>query len=413
MKRRLTAQSVERLSPPRTGRLEVGDAVLPGLVLRVTPGGHKSWSVYYRVELAGGVNSNGRCLKGPQRRLTLGSHPVVDLSTARDRAREALRAASEGRDPVQERRDEAAARTANSVEAVARRFIERDAKRTVPSWRKIERCLELHVLPFLGDRSVSSIRRADIHHLLDDLVAAGRTGTAREVRKHLTRLFRWAVSRELVSHSPLDGLDASSLRPDHDAGRSLTDDELRAVWRGAGTLGYPFGPLYRLLVLTGQRRSEWACATRAEVSAEAQTLEVPRGRHKSRREHVVPLAAPAWDLLASLPVWPGNDYYLFSTRGGCAPVSGFSKGKARLDKAVLDTLRASCPDAALTAYRVHDLRVTCETRMAALGIPLEVRDAVLGHARPGLQRTYNKHDYLDAKRGALKLYAEHVLEVAA
>ncbi len=76
-------------------------------------------------------------------------------------------------------------------------------------------------------------------------------------------------------------------------------------------------------------------------------------------------------------------------------------------------LRRDDPEAALARYRIHDLRVTCETRLADLGATREVRDAVLGHAKPGLQRTYNKHDYMNEKRAALNAYAEHVLGVVS
>src|SRR4029079_6664122 len=98
---------------------------------------------------------------------------------------------------------------------------------------------------------------------------------------------------------------------------------------------------------------------------------------------------------------------------GRVPVSGFSKGKEALDELAQEYLRRELGDSAavLRPYRVHDFRVTCETRLAHLGFNQEVRDAVLGHAKPGLQRTYNKHDYLEEKRQALQAYAEPLLVV--
>jgi integrase len=100
-----------------------------------------------------------------------------------------------------------------------------------------------------------------------------------------------------------------------------------------------------------------------------------------------------------------------STRDGKVPVSGFSKAKARLDAAALKAMKKADPDAVLADYRVHDFRVTCETRLAHLGFNQDVRDAVLGHAKPGLQKTYNKHGYLEEKRAALDAYAAHLMEV--
>jgi integrase len=198
-----------------------------------------------------------------------------------------------------------------------------------------------------------------------------------------------------------------------DAGRALTNQELRAVWRAAARLGYPFGPFFQLMILTGQRRNEWADAKHSEVCGRRKVLEVPKVRYKGRRDHVVPLAPLAWAIYEAMPRWNGPDPYLFSTQAGELPISGFSKAKLYLDGLATEELRALTgdPTAVLANYRIHDFRVTCESRLADLGFNQDVRDAVLGHAKVGLQRTYNKHDYADEKRGALEAYARHVMEV--
>jgi integrase len=164
-------------------------------------------------------------------------------------------------------------------------------------------------------------------------------------------------------------------------------------------------------MLTGQRRNEWAAAARSEISSDKRLLEVPRNRYKGKRDHIVAISDEAWSIFDSLPIWAGNDYFIFSTQDGIVPVSGFSKAKLRLDDAALAAMRADALAAELAYYRVHDFRVTCETRLASLGFNQEVRDAVLGHAKPGLQKIYNKHSYLDEKRAALSAYAKHLMEV--
>lgn len=410
-KRRFTEQMLERMRPPSAGRLELGDEIVPGLVVRVTPLGAKSFSVIYKVPGEGGVGPTGRLLVGRQHRVTLGLHPIVSLTQARAKARELLEVVSQGRDPRPERAEQNLLRVTNTVEAVKRRFIEQDAKRTVASWRNMQRVLDLHVVPVLGDRPILDVRRSDVHELLDDIVASGRVGTAREVRKHLARLFNWAVDREIMPSNPMHGMERRDLAPNDDAGRSLADDELRAVWAASGEMGYPFGPWYRLLMLTGQRRGEWAKARRSEIDTARRVLEIPAARYKSRRDHVVPLADPAWEIVEQLPAFSGNDYHLFSTRAGRVPVSGFSKAKRRLDKLALAVMREAEPQAVLAHYRTHDLRATCQTRLADLGINREARDAVMGHAKRGLQKTYNKHDYADEKREALATYAAHIMGV--
>lgn len=410
-KRRFTDQMLERMRPPMGARVELGDEVVPGLVLRVTPGGVKSFSIIYKVPGEGGVSATGRLLAGRQHRITIGQYPLLGLAQARERARELLGTVSEGRDPRPERREANLLRHTNTAETVARRFIEQDAKRTVGSWQNIQRVLDLHVIPRLGSTPIRDVRRADVHELLDELVASDRVGTAREVRKHLSRLFNWAVDRELLTDSPVHGLRRGDLDPNGDAGRALTNDELRHIWRAAGDLGYPFGPWYQLLILTGRRRDEWAAARRSEIEAANRLHELPKERHKSRRGHVLPLSDPAWAVIDALPVWPGNDYHLLSTDGGKGHIKGFSKAKTRLDEGALKLMRKADPEAALAPYRVHDFRVTCETRLADLGFNQDVRDAVLGHAKPGLQKTYNKHEYLVEKREAMAAYGAHIIGI--
>jgi integrase len=320
-----------------------------------------------------------------------------------------MSAATQGRDPRKERSEQNLLRLSNTFQAVLGRFIVQELKPGVRSWANVQRVLKLHVEPHWGDTPIRDIRRTDVHSVLDGLVEGGRVGTAREVRKHLHRLFEWAVDREIIPDNPLHGLKRGDLAPTEDAGRALSDGELRAVWAAAGTLDYPFGSFYRLLLLTGQRRSEWATATRSDVDFEKRWLEIPRNRYKGGRDHIVPLADTTMVLVKTLPVWQGQEYFLISTTAGRRPISGFSKAKTTLDELAAKVLQSASPAASWQNFRVHDLRVTCETRLANLGFSREVRDAVLGHAKPGLQKTYNKHDYLNEKRDALKAYEDHIL----
>ena len=151
MKKMFTEEGLARLRPPPTGRVEYGDSVGAGLMLRVTANGVKTWSVLYKVKGEGCASPlTGRLRKGTQRRITLGTFPVLGVKEARELAIDVLQKAWSGSDTRLLQREAHAARQANTVEIVARRFIEQDAKRNVASWRKIERSLELHVLPKWG-----------------------------------------------------------------------------------------------------------------------------------------------------------------------------------------------------------------------------------------------------------------------
>ena len=260
--------------------------------------------------------------------------------------------------------------------------------------------MESHGLPLLGDTPIRDIGKAQIHDLLDGIVEKTGPGAAYGALKHLHRLFEFALDRELVDRNPAAKLKRPELKPNGDNGRALTDDDLRAIWKAAGELGYPAGPWIKLLMFTGQRRNDWSLAARAEIDFNNHLLEIPSPRYKSRRDHQVPLVGEAWEIVSGLPVQVDGDF-LFSNRAGKLPIKSYDKIKKRID-----ALTGPLDD-----WTWHDFRRTVETRMAALGIVQEHRDAVLGHAKPGLQKTYNKHDYLAEKREALARYAAHLMEV--
>src|SRR3954453_17744786 len=307
MKRRLTEVAVKRLAPNPTRRLEIHDELAPGLMLRVSETGKKSWSVLYRVA---GQGPSGT--RGSLRRMTLGGYPLLDLRAAREQARAIVDAADHGRDPARQRQEEAQSRQARTFRAVAERFIALYAKPNTKKWKDTEVLLRRYVLPDWGEHVIDDIRRADAHELLDRLVADGKGARGREVRKPLTRLFNWSVDRGIIAASPLAGMERPEItyRPRE---RFMSMEELRAIWDSAGKMGYPFGPLFRLLILTGQRKSEIATARRRWILNDLATLEIPAASYKTGRQHAVPLAQPALVIVQGLPRWNVEDYFFSTT----------------------------------------------------------------------------------------------------
>jgi hypothetical protein len=191
-RKRFTQQGVDRLrydkaAAPPSGRIEIEDEACPGLLLRVTPRNLKSFSVIYRVIGEGGTSSKGRLLAGKQHRITLGATPPLELTKARRQAREIVQAATEGRDLRTERREKNLIRSVNTFEAVFQRFMEIEIIPNVEAWKNVEGVLRRHVLPQWANTPVHDIRRSHIHELIDELVKQGKQGSAREVRKHLSR----------------------------------------------------------------------------------------------------------------------------------------------------------------------------------------------------------------------------------
>ena len=179
--------------------------------------------------------------------------------------------------------------------------------------------------------------------------------------------------------------------------------------RGAERVGWPFGAIFKLLLLTAQRESEVAGMRWGELNLPERAWIIPRERTKSDRAHVVYLSEIAAEIIEALPR-VGD--LVFPTRTGKA-LSSFSRAKDRLDALMLAQLREATgnPDAALAPWIIHDLRRTATTIMARLGIAPHVADKVLNHSGGtirGVAATYNRFQYLDERKAALEALARFV-----
>ncbi len=409
MKTRLQDQKIRSAKAPAGGRLELKDSNVDGLMIRVTSGGVKSFCLVYKVpgEHPDGPSKTGKARKGKPHRMTLGTYPMLSLADAREQARLLLEQVDQGIDPRPVRVLAAREAYTNTVAAVAKRFVAQECKGHIKSWKRVERTLAMHVLPALGSIPIADIKRADINKLIDVLVDEDREGgpmpgAAREVRKHVHHLFDFAVDRGTIDSNPAHKLKRKILKSNGDAHRPLEDDELKAIWHAACKIGYPFGDWVRLLMLTGARRSEWAEASRSEIDFGSRTHNIPADRYKTGIPHTVPLTDPAWEIVDALPIWNGGDY-LFSTTGGAKAINSAGAAKKKIDKLA----------GPMAEWKIHNFRVTAETRMAKLGINPDHFEAVLGHVKQGMQKVYNRHDYEAEKRAALDLYATHLMRVVS
>jgi integrase len=202
-----------------------------------------------------------------------------------------------------------------------------------------------------------------------------------------------------VEVSPVERLKPSDLIGKREArDRVLSDAELRAIWDAAESMGYPYGPLIRLLILTGQREREIAGMRWSEVDFSKQLLTIAAARMKGGRAHEVPLSPAAAALLEALPRFTGE--CVFSTTGGEKPINGFGKAKARIDRL-----------SGVAGWVFHDLRRTMRTHLSALPVQDLVRELVIAHAKPGLHRVYDQHAYEDEKRQCLELWERRLLSI--
>ena len=188
--------------------------------------------------------------------------------------------------------------------------------------------------------------------------------------------------------------------------RELSDREIKALWPAFNTAGYPFGPMMKLLLVTGQRRGEVAAMRWPNLDVEEKVWNLPRELTKSARAHSVPLSALALEIIEDLPRFSGP--HVFSTKGGERPVSGYSRAKQRIEKAV-NGARQKDGIEPLPEWRLRDLRRTATSGMARLGIPSDHIGRVLNHAPKGMTaQVYDRHTYLPEKRRALEAWGSYL-----
>jgi integrase len=389
------------------------DDELRGFGLRITANGAKSYVYQYRM--------GGR--EASKKRVTIGRHGSPwTPSSARKEAERLAQLVGQGIDPADHDRERRRQAVDLAFETYAGLFVSGDLKTAWKDWEIGDRLLKAEAVPVLKSKALPLIKRSDIAAVLDRM--QDRPAAARLAHATLRKLFKWAEGRGDITRSPMDGMKAPAAVAARD--RVLCDDELALAWRAAGTLGYPFAPVFQILIATGQRREEVAGLAWSELDSASATWSLPASRAKNAQAHIVPLSPLALNVLDALaktltdadadePVkWPRKG--LVFTTTGKTPVSGYSKAKARLDAAMAtiaakDAAEVGVDVEAVEPWRVHDFRRTMATGLQRLGVRFEVTEAVLNHvsgAKGGVAGVYQRHDWKDEKRSALEAWGRHV-----
>ncbi|MGO8842869.1 MAG: tyrosine-type recombinase/integrase, partial [Methyloceanibacter sp.] len=356
MKKKLTAAVVERIKPPAKDKAQYFDQGYPGLELAVNYGGSKTWWLYFR--LPGSPKL---------RHIKLGKYPAMGLTDARVAWRKARESVAQGVDPTG--KDS----RADTYAKVAEEWLKRDQARNKESTRyQLKRKLDHDLLPAWGARRVDTIKKRDVIELLD-AVADRAPIKARRLHAHLGRFFKWCTGRDIITTNPMVGVECPGAESSRD--RVLKDAELLAVWNACGE--GPYGAAVRLLMLTGARREEISRLKWTEV--DGNTISLTGDRTKNGLPSTIALSTPARALLEAMS---HDGEYVFSVDGGKHPLTGWSSAKAKIDTA-----------AAIAAWRVHDIRRSVATGLQALGMSLQVVEAVLSHAggsRSGIVGIYQR-----------------------
>jgi integrase len=400
MQRDLTDTWLRGLKPPESGRLEIWDTRVTGLVLRITAAGGATWCVRMRTA------------SGKRTRPKIGSWPAMGITEARKQARATTTKIESGGDPVAAKRALEAERKAQAALPTVADRLDTWRETKAPAWslrykQEVDRICKSEIVPKLGKRNLNATTREDWTALI-----AAKHKQAPGVG---SMLYRTAAS--FLNHAEAHGWIAVPLLPRKGLAviappvaareRTLSDTELLKVWSATEDLKAKARVFVRLLLLTAAREMEVADIATGELDMDAGTWSIPGTRTKNGCGIVLPL--PPLVVTDLQAVWPahgaaaGPGWRLLGDIAGNG-LRGFSKLKSRVDKA-----------AGVTDWRWHDLRRTARTGMTRLGVSRDHAEAALNHitGRSALERTYDRHDFAPEVIAALGRWQTHVAALVA
>jgi integrase len=303
----------------------------------------------------------------------------MSLEQARAKARLWLEHLQKGVDPAnQEARERAAeaARQADTVAAALELFIERHLA-GLRTGHDVTTALRRLLKPW-ASRPISSITRKDVKGVVFGIHDGGAPIAANRALAYIKKFLAWCVERDFIDASPAALVKRPAKERTRD--RVLSDAEIRAVWVACETLG-AFGRTVRLMLASGQRRSEVGSISESEVDRGARVWRLPKERTKAARAHTVPLSDFALEIIGE----PRGGPYVFSSDGS-KPVASWSTSTAALRRLVAEQL----PDVA-TDWHLHDLRRSVATHLARLGVDRIVISRILNHADSGVTARYDRY----------------------
>ena len=346
---RLTKSAIDAL-PTSQSDVVYWDAGWPGFGVKVTPKGRKVFIVLYRT---GGSGSK-------LRKYTIGPDGGT-LHQGRVAAQKIFAAKLEGRDPAAEKREARRRVVADRVEDLLESFIAQRLSQN-RSAGEISRLLRREMgKPWTG-RSIHEVSKRDVVEVISAIEQRGAPIAANKTLKSIKTFLRWCVGRAVLDQSPAEGVPLPSKEVARD--RVLDDNELAQVILAARKIGEPYCGIVEFLALTGQRREEVARCTWEELDLAQRVWILPKSRTKNAKAHIVHLSEHAVGVLKRANQQGPLVFSLLGTK----PFQEFSRAKSLLDQL-----------SGVSGWRLHDLRRTCVSGMARLGVAPHVADKILNH----------------------------------
>jgi len=395
----LTDRFVASATSGPTGRAAYHDASTPGLVLRVSKSGKRTWSFVFWSPKT-----------GQRARLTFGSFPRTSLATARAHAIEAGGYIDADKDP----RDAFSATDASAVtvEMLIDSFVEKHVRPNLRTAANFEQRFKRNVTPIVGNIRLADLHRRDINRCLDEIVRRGSLIEANRVHAAMSAMFSWATRRGDLDRNPMQGMG----KPSTETGpreRHLSDTEIFAVWNALPIVlakSVASQRILKLCLATGQRIGEVTGMRRDEVDFKKSLWSLPASRTKNASPHKVPLPPLAMSIIKDALDNAGDDAaFVFPSNDEDEPkaLNAHAIGRT-LARAQAPTKERPLGRFGLLPWHAHDLRRTCLTGLAALGVAPMTIAAIANHrsvTRGGVTfMSYVRHDFLREKREAIELW---------
>jgi integrase len=437
----LNDKSVRR-EAPATGQIELWDKTVPGFGLRISYKGARTYFVMKRV--------NGKLA-----RRTVGVAPPLGVmhgaelregeywpADARRQARVMLEGMARGIDPKPAKSTASAPVDDLSFKAIADKYLAdklQGGGADLKSRAELERKLKTDLKDW-HSRPIAEIKGREIRELIRSK-AQDSPISANRLLSFVKRVFRWAASQDYIDADPAAAIDKPGKESSRD--RYLTEDEIRLFWRAADKIGDPAGRLFKLALVTAQRRGEVAGLRRSELGKlEYRTQDkttgkdvlttgrawlLPADRTKRGVAHTVPLSPLAAKLIDGAPKLKigktESDHVFPSGARGDQPISGWSRYKARLDEQIGRLMAEDAKEEydperhTLAPWHIHDLRATAATfmEMDRLGVPRPVISRILNHSEGdgrSMTARYTRHKWDKEAADALNLWADELAKIA-
>jgi integrase len=379
----------------RAGKPLAGKSDGDGLTFTLSASLTASWVFRYR-------------LGGKQREMTIGNYPTITLKKARELATDARALVQQGIDVARAKRDQKIAlTTAGTVKQLCQEYYERTVEGRIKRPDIIRERLDGDLIPKLGRLRIAEVKPLDIDGMIRAIVDRGSPVMANRVLATTKAVFDYAIRRHWIEQNPAAAFRRTDAGGEEQARtRTLSDGDLVKLFKALQAAGSAFR-IYdlavKLLLVTAVRVSELIEAPWAEFDLDADepvwrlpASRIKTGKDMMQRDFTIPLPSEAVEWLREIKRTSVASDYVFPARRRVS--------KPTMSPATLNWMMGEIKHG-LEHFTLHDLRRTARTHLARLGVKPHIAERCLNHKLPGINDTYDTHDYLDERRLAIAAWA--------